>query len=356
MKHTIKLVLTLIYITNLSAQPLNDISELPENTLIYALPKTSLVIEISYTKTEYKKGLFSEYTQEYLGHMPQINTNLTEYEVIGGNIQTFTEIDAEKFYVLGPEKGEIDYNIIENLKGKGAIITSAPEVHIPLKSDQILKKEIPGYQYIPYESMYKDQIDTVYKKEFRDSAFIDVPYYERRFILKNEKDLAKEAADMLIWLNENLLKSFGRLNPEDEYETNVSEAIYSNTMEQIKKFSSFFNGTKTKDTMTYRTVLSPGADILKYPVGYFSKQTGIEMDKKNGTEIFLEIENHGNYTVLNKSNVKKLENYTGRLYYRIPANVKTTLYMNDVILYSGITSLPQLGQTITLPSKAIIKK
>jgi len=330
-------------------------SELPENTLIYGLPKTCLIVKIKYIRTTCQKGEFADYTREFLGFEPNIKKTYTKYEILDADIESFVRYDANKMLYLSPEKGDLKFDMIDKLSNEGLIITKFDDINIPVLSDNINPAQIVPKKYVPFESLYKDRIDTIYKREFRDSSWVEVPYYERKYLLKEEQDLAHEAADLIIWLNYNLVKSAERLNPVDEYDANVSGSLYNETNKILKKYLMLFNGVCQTDTFTFSAVVIPEKENKSYIITGFSGKEGITKNRKGDGNIILNIDNQSNSQQI-EAKFNALNKYKDRLFYRIPEDALISVNFGDMELFKGYISIYQLGGLISLPPRMVIGK
>ena len=345
----------IIGLFNVNSQSISGSSDLPENALIYFLPETKFVVEISYTRTISAKGQFADYSTELLGFEPMVKENNITFQLLGANIESIETFDRNLLFFLAPEKAEIKFEAIEKMANNGLIIVDVDPTNIMLNgglnNPSIDRKPV----YIPYESLYNDYVDTTYRRELRDSTYVNVPYYERKYILKEESDHAREAADLILWLQYNLLKSTERLNPEDEYDPNVSKSLFDENKNLLNHYLSFFNGDETTDTLVYRTVITPEKGLDKYELCGFTQNQGIVSSKQGIEKIVLTIQDEELKNDFEKT-FEKLKKYKDRLVYRIPENVTVDVKYGNTILCDGIFSVPQLGMLLSLPPRMVIGK
>jgi hypothetical protein len=354
---TLLIALAPLFAFSLQGQLLQDVAEPTENALVYALPSTSFVAEVTYTRTNKQKGPFAQYAKEMLGFEPAISENGTSYQIVGAEIQPVIHFDVNQLYIISPDKSELDFAAIEKLTSKGLIVTDFENVAIPLSRAMEHAYQQASATYLPYEGILKDQIDTVFKREFRDSNWVQVPYYERVYSVKKERDKAKEAADLLLGLHDNLVKASSRLNPEDEYPTDISESLYAQTLNLIDHYRSLFEGRVQTDTFVFSAIVTPETGKEEYTVCYFSEERGIVDDKRNAYEVQLVARDPGmNEGTASKDQLRKLAKFPGRIHYRMPAIMDVSIEMEKTVLARGHFSAHQLGNMLTLPARMVIKK
>ena len=69
---------------------INNVKKYTENSLIYALPKTVIVVDIEVSKITKRKGPFYSYTEDFLGSIKNIiKTNSTEWAISSINFRTY---------------------------------------------------------------------------------------------------------------------------------------------------------------------------------------------------------------------------------------------------------------------------
>src|SRR5271166_1967795 len=71
-----------------------------DQSIIYALPQTTLELSIETTKTIVKKGVYAEYADKYLRikHVPQEDSQT--WAITDTKIETRTEADPSGYYTL----------------------------------------------------------------------------------------------------------------------------------------------------------------------------------------------------------------------------------------------------------------
>ena len=324
-------------------------SSVIDNSTVYYLPITSYIVEIYYIKTTLNKGIYSEYTSEFLGYEPEINENKNIYSIYNIKLRPVDHIDKSHVYIYSQEKGDFKYDILNNLSEKGLIILNGKKNNEALNiSINNNAKKISNNYLLPYESIYKDKIDTIYKREFRDSSWINVPYYQRKYLLKNEKDKAKEAAHLLISLNDNIIKSSTRLNPEDDYSTSVSASLYNETHKLIDFYSQLFNGSQLTDTLVYSTIITPDIEDKNYILCLFSEENGISNNKKDAP-LALIIKTLNNIPITDSIATNLYQQ--GHIYYKLPADVIISVNYQNKEIFKCWSYNYQLGNLVSFPRK-----
>ena len=76
-----------------------------ETAVIYYMPKTELVITLSYECIEQEPGIFYQYAQRYLGAKDIVTEKKTTYQLSDMALSTQASADTERAYKVNAQKG-----------------------------------------------------------------------------------------------------------------------------------------------------------------------------------------------------------------------------------------------------------
>ena len=115
-----------------------------QNTIVYALPKATLVIEVETEKTTFVPGVFYQYAGRYLSIKDVVTEEKTYYTLKDIHVKTEAIPDPNRTYsVVCNDKKTAWYNISINEKGILCGINVPCEPQLQLKKDVIICKQSP---------------------------------------------------------------------------------------------------------------------------------------------------------------------------------------------------------------------
>lgn len=76
-----------------------------ETAVVYYMPKTELVITLSYERIEQEPGIFYQYAQRYLGAKDIVTEKKTTYQLSDMALSTQASADTERAYKVNAQKG-----------------------------------------------------------------------------------------------------------------------------------------------------------------------------------------------------------------------------------------------------------
>ena len=349
MKLSIIHLLLLFFSASAYSQFISKIVDTHNEGITYTLPKTGLIIKTTYVRKTFFHGPYAKYAKSMLHAENIFQENKTEYGIVKISITDYIQ-PAENINYF-PEKGNINYTFIDKLKESDLIIDDPHNGPLVLNSQIIPEITQPEFFLVPFESLYKDIIDTTFRREYRDSSWLNVPYYNRKYVLKNERDHAQDAANILIGLNEKLVKSAARLDPEEGVDANVSLALIEEVNNEINKYSELFTGVAYVDTLSYSLLITPVAGKDTYNLYYFSNSEGIINNGRPNELVLLKV-NSDQMSVKNDS----IGSTSTQLIYRLPCICEIQITNKNFLLYNGYFNLYQFGKIKALPDKTALLK
>ena len=327
MKNTIILFISLFASIYCLAQSSNV-----QNTIIYALPKTVLSVEVEIEKTTYTPGIFNQYAVRYLA-AKDVNTEVKMYHTLK-NIRVKTEAvpDENRTYsVSWNNKNAILYNIAINEKG---ILCGINTVCEP--------KEQPKENVIVHPSMSKGNLSLL-------------PMSEEYMMVTSTAKLAEGAAKQIYRIRENrldILAGDATLFPAD----GKSFALLLEEMEKMEReLTELFVGTTVCETQIHTIYYTPENPTANDILFRLSMLNGVvPTTDLSGSPYYINIATTTSRLVASSYEADKKSNPIIRTIY--PAVAQITVDDGRVNYFSGEFSIPQFGSIVELTDNVLRNK
>ncbi|MDR0725963.1 MAG: DUF4831 family protein, partial [Prevotellaceae bacterium] len=255
------------------AQRLNR--EIPDNSIIYALPKTSIEISVELLKDRYVPGPYVRYAEELLSIEGVSAREDVSYRIGKISMRTMVEADYEYMYSLpAGEKSILDASFLA-LSSEGLIfaLNEPKEVFVDYsattpKNYQLYPDRLPSSPLATQTEFVMERIKT-------DSGFVSVPFQQSIVEKKDIQSRAEEAAKFLF----NLRKRRFELITGD-VDHAFSGSSLNDALNEInrleREYLSLFIGKHLVESRICNFYVSPEKAIDKksYPVFYFSEADG----------------------------------------------------------------------------------
>ncbi len=320
--------------------------------VLYALPRTSLVIRVTAEKTLYVPGPFRAYAKKYLGIDPPITQARTEWNLVSAEISSFREPDPDRYFVI-TTNGLLAENALRMTRS-GLILDLAGVSDKAAPAFSVESDEPDGKPYFTDLSVkrnFAEKLDTLYRTVLQDTGYVRIPVVRTTFEKKTTEQKAEEAANFIIKIRKRRFKLMAGqydVYPKDE----ALEFAVKEMTRLENEYLALFTGKKVTQRWYYRFIVTP-EDAGKQPVVFrFSPQTGVcTASSCQGIPVYLQFE-------AGKGITTGEEGYTGiavdKLFYRIPRMTTVRLICNDRTLASRHLLIYQFGPVIPLPAKVIL--
>ena len=312
--------------------PLSKIKD-PSQGLIYALPKTKIIIEVKTRQIQETPGIYFPYAERYLGLKSVCQSKNVRYEIVGVNITTKAIPDPVNTYLITTGKAKHSSSIELTPEGFLKSINRDPEIKKPCECTISQAEKPYGTQN------YQTQASSIITQEMQQSS--------------STAKMAELAATQIFNLREsriNLLTLGQDNNPTDgrSYEIVLSEL---NRME--KYYTELFTGKRVEKTEVTTFEYDPqksGEEILFR----FSQLKGV-IDKTDlgGNPVSINIQKTtGIQTNLVNVPVVNSEKESS-VYYRLPAKAQIKITDGVTMLYNKEIDIAQFGRVMALPATTI---
>jgi hypothetical protein len=328
--------------------------EIPDRSIVYALPKTSIEISVEIIKDKYIPGPYVRYAEEQLSVENVSAREDVSYSIGKISMKPVLEADYEYIYSLSVgEKTVFDASFLA-LSSEGLIfsLNEPKEIFVDynsstLKNYQIYPDRLPSSPLETQKEFIMERIKT-------DSGFITIPFQQSIVEKKDTQSKAEEAAKFLFNLRQ---RRFELVTGDVDHAfsgSSLKDALNEiNRLEE--EYLSLFLGKHFVESRVYKFYVSPEKALDKklYPVFHFSEADGaLSEATRTSTPFTLNVIPLGkiNYMEGVKTRIK-----IANIYYRVPEIADIQLLHGSKEVCSGRVQIYQMGKELVLPSDAKIK-
>jgi hypothetical protein len=352
--------LSLIVITPIFGQGITSVQKAGEhplksadNILIYALPRTTLAFKVVSRVTNTYCGPFFAYAEEYLGIKGIPSENKTEWSIDSIYIYSFKEADPDEYYAVKTKKGFNPKGVFM-LNESGIILDPAMTEQMGTSNHNIITKKNSLTSEVIEVSMqkyYNEKADTFYKTILKDSLYLKIPLIRPKQELKNIKDKASEAADVIIKIRQ---RRFEMILSEDEALPEVR--TFRLALDEMKKteddYLALFTGRQAICTFTTWVYYTPesGTRDSQFEIFRFSSKRGIsDRTDATATPVFITFEKENRTKVLNDWMQYTTNPGKNHLFYRIPDAATVDVIWKGNLFASKKVLIYQFGTVVPFP-------
>jgi len=340
---------------------LAESDQIPANSLVYALPRTSLSFDVTVKKTMFTHGPYYKYAEKYLGITDVSDEDWVEWTISDINIRGEEEIDPEQYYMIESD-GPLEVNALA-LSKTGMILTPNPGIYTdkPVIQSNVSENPEPIFHT---DLSVKRNIAMVYDTNYRfietDTGFVQVPYlYEREVHLTLEEQ-AEEAANFIIKIRKRRFKLMS--GQYDVFPEGIAlQYAVENLTVLEKEYVALFIGKYMDEyhRLSYRYI--PGENPLDHPhlLFRFSLQYGVvPVTDLTGKPVMLEITKQGTSKIIDNltyTPAEEGEEDNKALFYRIPEVATIRVIDEQHVLAEKDLLIYQFGPTVRLPVNFMLK-
>ncbi len=330
-------------------------SPLPGRTVLFALPRTSLVVRVQAVKTTYVPGPFRKYSEKYLGIKPEVNKKQALWSLKEAGISSYTEPDPANYFTL-TTNGVLAENAL-TLTRKGLILDVARATGQETPAFEVTSDEPDGKPYFTDLSVKRNIIekkDTVYRTVMHDTGFVRIPVVKTTESPMTLDEKAEAAANFIIKIRKRRFKLMS--GQYDTYPRDEALEFAVKEMTRLEnEYLALFLGKKVHQTWYYRFLFTPTDPAKQQVLFRFSMETGIcQNDGCKGMPVYFTWTTAGNAPDLPSGTVSVAD--SSRIYYRIPELTDVRLNYNDRILAQKHLFIYQFGPVLELAPNVILDK
>ena len=328
--------------------------------IIYSLPRTVINVSLVVDKVQKTKGPYAEFADKYLGITNIITDNTSEYVLREISLTTTTEPDPEQFYFVElDDKSSKKNKLIEMYLSEAGFLQDATD-NLKPKNHHIASsnnQQESGNEFADIlKPSYFEREDTVNRKESMDTTTIEQKVFRKITSNKNAEQKAKDAADIIIELDEDKLDL---LSGEQEVGYGSNLEYMCNQLEAMKGgYLALFKGITSVITTTIKYSIVPKSGETEQDITLcnFSKMKGaVEKSAAEGDPVTIVFESQkltktiSDLVKSNNSGDKRLHGFS----YRIPDNAKISVKVGGQTRLEALFSVNQLGIISSVPAGKI---
>lgn len=324
--------------------------------IVYALPKTEVVVEVKAQCVREIPGPFYQYAERYLAVKNFISHESAVWKVTNVSIGTKPVVDESKMYQVLPDKKGWANNIsfYSSCLIKG--------VNIPKASHSVDPHNISSDFRAPHQRD-KERYDgekndkSASKKckiaERKSDSFDFSCLKEEALVSSSIPKMAEMAAKQIYEIRENRAAIIGA-ELEVLPDGTALKAMLKEMDEQEAKLLELFLGKRIVVEETKSYFITPTKDEVDFVIARISTDEGLKSaDDVMGNPIYISIK--GSYKTIPEETKKEAKQKKG-FYYNVPGEAVISVFVDNKIKETKVVPMPQFGYSIALPADFINKK
>jgi len=300
-----------------------------ESSLVYALPRTELCIQVETEKVIQKPGMFYQYSERYLATKDIITDEKTSYRLISVRVKPRAIPDPKRTFALSPSKKSQASHLTVNAQGILCGVNTS------------------------CESVRKDAAPVLVLPIDNSKAAALLPLGEEYMMAGSTAKLAEGAAKQIYRIRESrmsLLTADVERLPADGASFS---AMLDGLNKQERKLTELFVGSTTTEIQTQTVYLTPTTAVANDVVFRLSALNGlVSSEDLSGTPYYISIQPTPIQSVQTDFKANK-ENTT--IYTILPASTQVSIGDGKSTFFSEQFLVPQFGVIIPL-SEELLKK
>lgn len=358
LRYIIAFLFALMSGINVSAQivsyPLNTENlDYSGDGFIYALPSTTVRLDITINKTEKFKGKFSDYSVKLLGITEMITKDAVHYEISDVKISTESDVDTSQLYFARfPKKLSDDAGFFIQLSEQGFISAFH---QIKKEDDSRNEKDVV---VTPFKDLLKpvliEKVDTIIRRVSIDTTIIEEKVLKRSISEKSNEQQAREIADLIYRIEDNkfsLITGYQEVN----YSKESLQFMLDNLNRMEREYLDYFKGTTVRSKETYTFYYKPQAKPEEAFNTFFrfSPVDGIyDKNSRSGEAVSINVAPSNTLKAARSFENERMQvkRKNKGIYYRIAEPVTIQVKLGNTIIASEKTFVSQMGILTFLPS------
>ncbi len=326
---------------------INEIGFEPPETkesMIYALPRTSLKVTVNYMKEVFIPGPYADYGLKLLG-IPGVQKQRDEqYSITSVDVKDIVEPDPGRYYSVNVVEGTPDLSKFDFAVEKKLIITGDYNINTSMNLPlQLSDRSNLTYTDVTMEPNEEMKSTTIYKTIINDTSFIKIPVTSEQMERKTIERKAEEAAKLILEIrSDRYYIAAGMLDPfPDNYDMQTSITSLDR-LEQ--EYLSLFIGKKFTQSFSKDYFVIPEGSLEKetFQLDKFSRHKGV--GDLEGGNLFLHVEPEGNASgYRNRLPQQPESDAYNRFYYRLPEVCEVDVEFAGEILFIKRLNIFQSG-------------
>lgn len=321
---------------------IQDLTAYPEGSVVYALPRTRIMVGVEAVSTRIVPGPYARFAKAYLGIDNAPLEETLHWKVSDVDLKAITEADPVYCYAMSGANPEATFKQLEQLKAGGYILTPGDLTSF----GGFISKDQDG----PETVYFSDLSVKRYLDEEADVP-LDLPVMAASEDLESLQEKAKSAADFIIKIRKRRFKLLA-----GQYEVFPDGKALEISVRELDKleedYLSLFIGKTYQDTVVRRYTFTPGnnPEIERKELCRFSEESGFHENGGNsGRPIVLDLRNLKLTSVFRNVRLPYPNpGYENTLLYRIPDKALVRIIEGSAVIYEGELKVSQYGVVVPL--------
>lgn len=238
------------------------------NSVVYALPRTTLKVTVVVEKESIRKGPYARYAQKYLGVMAPL-ADKDIYTIVGGKIGYAQEADPNEVYTLeNPDKSPMQL-YTPSVEG----FLAAPLDGAALMPSAFKPAAPVGPAALAHKAMGKGKVKVLSQID-SDTSFVKVQVDRRSTVEQSPESAALDAANMIFMIRKNRMELISGNAGENVFGQGLKAALDElNRLEE--EYLALFLGKQFKQTIVREYDVVPEAGKTSAVVCRFTEFGGL---------------------------------------------------------------------------------
>ncbi|MDR0828905.1 MAG: DUF4831 family protein [Prevotellaceae bacterium] len=305
---------------------------IPQNSIIYFLPKTEIEVSVTIIKTIEKAGIFANYAKRLLA----LNDVITS--------------DRESYYIANVR---IYYNCIADSAKKYAVAINPKTTAYKIKMAESGVIECVNYtENEPLKSVLNNAIHFTAPEILLDTIFNFSVLGEDALLATSEAKMAEMVAKQILRIRESKMDIMTG-DEEKNIDSADIETVINYLNETEAELLAFFTGKKDFEYEVKTFKIAPDSALTSEVLFRFSPLFGF-LDKDNFAGRPITINVVPTFNEQTTAADKKIKNFG--LYYNVCGSAKISVADGAKIFAEEVFTMPQFGTTNFLPAELFNNK
>ncbi|MDR1983332.1 MAG: DUF4831 family protein [Prevotellaceae bacterium] len=353
------LIILVILFVNIQtkAQVLNSSNDaqIVANSVVYALPRTSIKIKIEVEKETFVAGPYAQYAEKYLGI--EVDTrNHENYSIRKIEMLPFKEADANTLYTINFGKMKNARANFLDLSSEGLLFFGDHkyERNMASRFETSAERQTKfldtgaGSNYTSERAVYYGAVKT-------DTGIVQVPIERWQ---KTGKNIEAKAAEVAELINKLRKERIDIVTGESDFTGEGLTAVLAEIRKMEADYMLLFIGKSTKtNEIHFFDVIPDAAQIRQSYIAFrFSEKQGlIPANNVSGRPIILTLEKETTSYEDAMTDADAKKNKVELIYYRVPLISKVSLLDGTNVLIQDRFPIYQLGNILSMPADLQMK-
>lgn len=341
-------------VSSAAAQVLSPEETAPAGTVVYSLPRTTIVLKVTAEHESYQAGPYAQYAKKYLG--VDVRPASGEfYKIKSIEMVPCIEADPAVSAVVNLQGSKTAAANFLQMSSQGLVALSDAYTGKPAQWRFPSVANPDDFLQGAASNIY-NATTTLYKTVAGADGMEKIPVKQEQTVVKSLEKKAEETADMIFKLRQKRIE----IITGDTDATFSGEAM-SATLAEIKRledeYMSMFVGKSVKDeqTVTFDVVPQAFPKKLMYIAFRISDQQGLlPANNMQGRPVVLEIVEDAEK--IDPTSVEEAALATkGKVAYRQPVTVVVKVMDGQKVLIQTRVPVYQLGKIMSFPIETLMK-